>query len=646
MTIPRLLLVFGVVLLAASALLRPAIALAQTPTASSALDLRSAIATPNDCSFLIKGDDDPRPRLGEIACGTVDVPENWSQPEGRRLQIAYLILKSTAAQPAPDPVIELGGGPGISPLTFAEAWAGVFATLRQERDVILYDQRGARLSSPLRCDEQSVALAVDAPADATGITPASPAYPAEITDPEAILQQARDIYGPLAAACVAELQAGGANITQYNSLASANDLVALVGALGYDAYNLYGVSYGTRLALEVMRTHPDSGLRSVVLDSTYPPEIPSYEQFPLEPFEPVMQLFVDCARDAACNAAYPNLKARFMALLAQLRATPVTTPDGTTVTDRDLIALLQGIGGNIPVVPYIPRLIAELEQGDTTTWTGIADGSLLAPPAMRVTAERTGNASAEATPVTDALAGFSPARRFVLAVQADLTGANGDDSAALATLRALEVSEPTNAALQAVIDDAFPEAADARAALTADLAAMNGADMQEISGIATQALTLANQTRTRQAVPMYYSVECNERLPFQSFARMVENAQALEIPDLALGIPESFAKVFAICEQWPAGEAPAETQQAVRSDIPTLVLASAYDNLTPISWNKSAFVTLENASFAIVPMAGHGAIAYSACAQQIGAAFIADPAITPDTSCLAGEQPDWALPAG
>ena len=113
-------------------------------------DLSTVSSSPNDCEFLLHGEDDPRPRLGDIACGTLDVPENWDHPEGRRIQIGYLILKSTAAQPQPNPVVFLAGGPGSSPLTLAEIWAPFFAGLRQERDVVFFDQRGTRLSSPLR----------------------------------------------------------------------------------------------------------------------------------------------------------------------------------------------------------------------------------------------------------------------------------------------------------------------------------------------------------------------------------------------------------------------------------------------------------------------------------------------------------------
>ncbi len=221
-------------------------------------DLSTVTASANDCEFLLHGEDDPRPRLGDIACGTLDVPENWSQPEGRRIQIGYLILKSTAAQPLPDPVVFLAGGPGSSPLTLAEIWAPFFAGLRQERDVVFFDQRGTRLSSPLRCEAYTKIMALELPpAEESGGagTPVPPAYPSELTDSDQLLRQAEAKYGPIADACVQQIIATGVDLSQYTTVASATDVVALVKTLGYDDYNLYGISYGTRLALEVTGSH-------------------------------------------------------------------------------------------------------------------------------------------------------------------------------------------------------------------------------------------------------------------------------------------------------------------------------------------------------------------------------------------------------
>lgn len=633
-----------VVLIAGSLLGLPGVVAAQE--GDEGQDLAGGTVTPNDCAFLIKGSNDPRQRLGDIACGTVDVPENWSEPEGRRLQLGYVVLKSTGADPLPDPVVHLGGGPGLSPVTAAEAWANAFALLRQERDVVLFDQRGTRLSEPLRCEAYTAVLAVDSPTDKSS---APPAYPAAISDPDALLQAAREKYGPVTDACVEDLLETGVDLTQYNSLASANDVVALVEALGYDTYNLYGVSYGTRLALEVMRSHPESGLRSVVLDSTYPPEIKSYEEFPQEPHQPAIQIFAGCAQDDACDAAYPDLKARFVALLARMRVEPVVVADGADITDRDLIAVMQTLGANIPAIPYVPRMIAELERGEAETYLAIASGSRFAPAAEASEVAGTPEAGDEAAATADVpdLDAFAPARRFVLEVQARVaSGPEGEASDFLQLLSDLDAREHGRQALRDFVDRTFPgtEQADTRATLQAAIEAMSDADVLDVFVVVAQEITLADLHFAGQSVAQYYSVECNERAPFQSFAAMVENAQQLEIPELALGVPESFVKVFAICERWQSGQAPAGTDAPVWSDIPTLVLAGSYDNLTPVSWNKSAFVTLPNGTFVLAPMSGHGVIAYSACAQEIGAAFIADPAAPLDTSCLADLEPEWAMP--
>lgn len=639
----RLATVFCLVVLLGGMLL-PAAAAAQDAVATPASPTMAV--APNDCEFLIQGSDDPRPRLGEITCGTLDVPENWDLPDGRQIPLAYLILKSTSAQPHPDPVVFLSGGPGLSALTTAEPWANVFTALRQDRDIVLFDQRGTRLSSPLRCEAHSQALAIDA-APEEGSSP-SPAYPADVTDPDELLQAAREQYGPIARACVEEILATGVDLRQYNSIASANDVVALVQALGYDTYNLYGVSYGTRLALEVMRTHAGSGLRSVVLDSVYPPEVKSYEEFPQEPHQVVIQLFADCARNTACNTAYPNLKARFIDLLTRLRAEPIVAADGTAISDRDVIALMQTLGSDIPAVPYVPLMIAELERGETATFQGIASGDLFLQaedaPDSGATPQAVG--AAEATP--NVMATLSPARRFVVQLQAALAGRSASDGGSpVPALLELEAQPHQRETLQAFIDRTFTEPAQAKvqAEFLSTVAAMSEADVVEAFAVIDQTITLIDMKAAGQTVPQYYTVECNERAPFQEFANMVTNAQHLEIPDLALNIPQSFAKVFAICEEWPAGQAPASAEEPVWSDVPTLILAGAYDNLTPVSWTKSAFVTLPNGVFVLAPMAGHGVIVYSDCAQQVGRAFVDDPTAALDTSCFADLQPQWVLPA-
>ena len=108
------------------------------------------------------------------------------------------------------------------------------------------------------------------------------------------------------------------DLGQYNSVNSAQDIAHLTEALGYtDGYDLYGTSYGTRLAQYAMRTTPDR-IRSVVLDGVSGASIPNVMWTFAKRLESYVALFEQCAADAACDAAYPDLATRFGALFDKL----------------------------------------------------------------------------------------------------------------------------------------------------------------------------------------------------------------------------------------------------------------------------------------------------------------------------------------
>ena len=93
-------------------------------------------------------------------------------------------------------------------------------------------------------------------------------------------------------------------------------------ALGIDSWNVYGVSYGSKLALTVLRDHPQ-GIRSVVLDSVSPPNDNIVEKWWSAPASSFKAIFAACAAQPACAAAYPNLEADFTATVNRLDQTPV-----------------------------------------------------------------------------------------------------------------------------------------------------------------------------------------------------------------------------------------------------------------------------------------------------------------------------------
>ncbi len=123
--------------------------------------------------------------------------------------------------------------------------------------------------------------------------------PSAASDPDAILAAVRLEVRPDATQSARERFARGFAPTHYKSRTSAYDVVALVEALGFDRYNLSGISYDAGLALVLERDHAESGLRCAVLESTYPPNHPSDERTPASPSQVVLPVFAICALGAA-----------------------------------------------------------------------------------------------------------------------------------------------------------------------------------------------------------------------------------------------------------------------------------------------------------------------------------------------------------
>jgi pimeloyl-ACP methyl ester carboxylesterase len=87
-----------------------------------------------------------------ITCGILTVPENYDEPDGRQIDITYAVLHSHSLSPAPDPIIDLRGGPGGTIVgEFMEVRAQLYDSLRRTRDVVLFDQRGTKYSNELLC---------------------------------------------------------------------------------------------------------------------------------------------------------------------------------------------------------------------------------------------------------------------------------------------------------------------------------------------------------------------------------------------------------------------------------------------------------------------------------------------------------------
>lgn len=230
------------------------------------------------------------------SCAALSVPERHDRPSARRLKLHVIRLHGTGKKR--DPVVYLHGGPGGNVGWVVSALGAQFAAAAGGRDVVFLDQRGSGLSSPLTCrttltPERRLALQLED--DATFIRE-------ELADN---------------LACRDQVARSGADLNAYTSAQIAADLEALRLALGATQLNLYGLSYGTRVAQEMLRRYPAS-VRSVVLDGPLPagegrePELGAL-------FTRAAQAAFDlCERDAGCRETYPNAAARFSETLGRL----------------------------------------------------------------------------------------------------------------------------------------------------------------------------------------------------------------------------------------------------------------------------------------------------------------------------------------
>ncbi len=212
-------------------------------------------------------------------CGELEVPEDRSKPDGRKIRIFAAVLPANTVTPKQDPLLILAGGPGQA-ASFLGPFAERLTELRRTRDVVLIDQRGTGRSSPLTCE-------------------AFRESDDDLLEPDPV---------PRARECLRELTARGVDPAQYTTTAWIDDLEAMREALGYSRWNLWGGSYGTRVAQEYLRRHPDR-VRTIVLDGVAPPGmVITLDIWPTRAAA-LDAILKACATSASCGNAHPDAAA-------------------------------------------------------------------------------------------------------------------------------------------------------------------------------------------------------------------------------------------------------------------------------------------------------------------------------------------------
>src|SRR6185295_3325971 len=111
----------------------------------------------------------------------------------------------------------------------------------------------------------------------------------------------------LALACLKQFD-GKADPRWYATSDYLRDLEQVRAAMGVAQFNLVGGSYGTRVALEYLRRHPDA-VRSVFIDSVVPPALALGQDHAQNLDEAIATMSRRCAADTRCHERYGDIGA-------------------------------------------------------------------------------------------------------------------------------------------------------------------------------------------------------------------------------------------------------------------------------------------------------------------------------------------------
>ncbi|WP_170133518.1 alpha/beta hydrolase [Undibacterium pigrum] len=275
----------------------------------------------------------------EVQCGQIQRPLNPAQPQGKQIDIHYVVVPSQDRNKLPDAVFLLAGGPGQSAISVSNWGTALMSRLNRRRDLVFVDQRGTGRSAPLECPALEKAD--------------------EVLSPEQKVKMTDD--------CMRQLQTLPYGELQYFSTSIAmQDLEAVRLHQGYGRINLVGASYGTRAGLEYLRQYPQS-VRRIVLDGVVPP---SMRLASSDAQKALDALFTDCVKEPACNTSYPDLANRWKKLLASqpqkisMLHPRMGTPMKMDMTRDGLLGLVHKTLYNPNSLAALPYALTQAEQGN------------------------------------------------------------------------------------------------------------------------------------------------------------------------------------------------------------------------------------------------------------------------------------------
>jgi pimeloyl-ACP methyl ester carboxylesterase len=480
----------------------------------------------------------PCSATAEFECATLDVPLDRGATASGTVGLSVERLRVGGAPgdrgSSSTAVLGLAGGPGQAALPLAAAMAKEMAPALGSRDLLVFDQRGTGSSGPLACSALESA----------------------------------EVFGAIGQAfehCA--LQIGRAR-GSYTTQESAADIEAIRQATGYEKLVLFGVSYGTKVALEYAERYPQN-VEALVLDSVVAPE--RSDPFSVSMLQAMKPVFEELCSAGACAGITSNPLGDIARLAAALQKHALSgfVYDGSghrhrsTLSNVDLLNLIGAGDLNPALRALLPASVQSALRGDPAPLLRLnllSEGLIPNLP---------GSPLAYASPQQSP----KPVPLRIASRQESLPG------------MPLASSEGIDEALfvdTTCEEESFPWQRSA-----------------------------PPSTRLSEALGALHALPPSDFYPFDASVAWVDS-------------------VLPGCAQWP-NLAPAPPAISPLPSVPTLILSGAQDLRTPTSGAQALAARIPGAQLIVVPYTGHSVLGtdFSGCAQAAVAAFFSSGKASP-----------------
>ncbi|PJJ71132.1 alpha/beta hydrolase family protein [Diaminobutyricimonas aerilata] len=298
-------------------------------------------------------------------CSNAEVPLDWADPAGDRIDLALLRRPAQNGDPQGSLLVN-PGGPGASGVDFVRDSAD-YATgrpLQEAFDIVGFDPRGVGRSTPVEC--------ADEPEDLDEYLFAVPDAEPGTPDWYAESDELSADFGADCARYTGDL------LAHVDTTSAARDLDVLRAVLGDEKLNYLGYSYGTSLGARYLELFPERAGR-LVLDGALDPAASLVEvtASQAEGFEGALRAWLEtCVDDPECvfhGDSVDEAAERIRSLLDRLAASPLRADDGRELGNVTMFTAIILPLYNRANWPALSELFTSVLDGDTGTALALAD---------------------------------------------------------------------------------------------------------------------------------------------------------------------------------------------------------------------------------------------------------------------------------